>query len=362
MHLAWLELVDFRCYTSLRFEPEPGINVLIGANGAGKTSVLEAVGYLGLLRSVRRTPDEALVRVGAAAAVVRGGFATPAGETTVEIELPAGGRRRILLNAKRPTRNREVLTHVPVVAFIPDDLDLVKRGPAQRREYLDDLAAQLWPQAAADQTEYARTLRQRNSLLRQEGSRADPGTLAVWDERLATGGAQLLLHRRRVMAELDGPFGESYRLVGGTGGLTWSYRSNWMAGDHEDVAGLTGALQATLEQRRGRDMEQRTTTAGPHRDGPALVLDGRDARTRSSQGEQRTAALSLRVGAYRLVGAHGPLRPVLLLDDVFSELDPSRVRGVLDLLGDGQVLVTSARDDEVPIAGRRWQVQEGGIS
>lgn len=358
MHLSWLELRDFRCYDHLRFVPDPAVNVLIGDNGAGKTSVLEAIGYLGLLRSFRGTPDDALVRDGAEAAVVRGGFAKQQGEVSVEIELPRQGRRRVLLNGKRPTRNRDVLGDVPVVGFLPDDLDLVKRGPSLRRDYLDDLAAQLWPQASADQSEYGRTLRQRNALLRREGRDADGPTLEVWDERLADAGAKVLTQRRRAISALDAHLAETYRLVGGEGNLVWQYTANWTgAGDGDLVADLRRALR----DRRPRDMDQRTTTAGPHRDDPWLELDGRDVRTRASQGEQRTAALSLRIGAYRLLAAHGAT-PVLLLDDVFSELDPLRSKGVLALLDDGQVFVTTARDDEVPLEGRRWIVQGGALT
>jgi DNA replication and repair protein RecF len=358
--LSWLELRDFRCYGSLRFVPDPGINVLVGDNGAGKTSILEAIAYLGLLKSFRGTSDEALVRSGAATAVLRGGF-VDSSETTVEVELPEGARRRVLLNGKRPQRNRDVLSHVPVVAFLPDDLDLVKRGPSLRRDYLDDLAAQLWPQAAADQSEFARTLRQRNSLLRSEGRAVAEPVLEAWDEQLAASGASVLAHRARVMTELDAHLGETYRLVGGTGSVSWSYRTNWDGVPGASAAELVEALRSALLQRRRRDTEQRTTSGGPHRDDPALLLDDRELRSQASQGEQRTAALSLRVAAHRVLTSHGPSVPVLLLDDVFSELDPGRVRGVMQILEGGQVLVTSAREDEVSIAGRRWKVGDGGV-
>lgn len=362
MHLIWLELGDFRCYRALRFTPDRGVNVLIGDNGAGKTSVLEAIAYLGLLRSFRGTSDEAIVREGAPGAVIRGGFATAASETTVEIEIPISGRRRVLLNGKRPQRNRDVLSQVPVVGFLPDDLDLVKRGPALRRDYLDDLAAQLWPQAAADQTEFARTLRQRNALLRHRGRDVEAMALEAWDSQLVVAGVAVMLHRVRAITELDGHLGETYRLVGGSGAITWAYRTNWGGVPGATAADMTRALQGTFAERRRRDMEQRTTTAGPHRDDPVLLLDGRELRSQASQGEQRTAALSLRVGAHRVLTGHGPTMPVLLLDDVFSELDPHRVRGVLGILGGGQVLVTSARDDEGTIGGRMWHVGEGTIT
>lgn len=354
MYLSWLELTGVRCYETVRFEPDEGINVLVGANGAGKTSILEAVAYLGLLKSFRGTPDVSMITTGSDKAVIRGEFAIPSGTTRVEVELSNPGRRRVLVNGKRPQRNSDVLSQVPVVAFQPDDLDLVKRGPGLRRAYLDDLAAQLWPQAGADQLDYDRAVRQRNSLLKQEGRRADPITLDVWDERVAVAGAAVFGHRTRVLEALDASLGEAYRLVGEKGSLTWSYETNW--GASTDDGGGVERLKEELFERRRRDMDQRVTSGGPHRDDPALVVDGRPARTMASQGEQRTVALALRVAAYRVLGTHRSTSPILLLDDVFSELDPGHARGVMSLLGDGQVFVTTAREDEVPASGRRWNV------
>ena len=149
MILKWLELRDFRSYPELEFTPEPGINLLVGENGAGKTNLLEGISYLSRLRSFRRVPDEALVRMGEPAAVVRGEFERDGGSLRVEVEVPSSGRRRVQVNGKRPRRLSDVAAEVPIVTFLPDDLDMVKRGPARRREYLDELAAQLWPGAGA---------------------------------------------------------------------------------------------------------------------------------------------------------------------------------------------------------------------
>jgi DNA replication and repair protein RecF len=360
--LDWLELTSFRCYESLRFEASPGVNVLVGDNGAGKTTVLEAIGYLGLLRSFRGAADEALIAVGSEGAVVRGEFATVSGPARVEAEIPAGGRRRILFNGKRPKRNRDVLAQVPIVAFQPDDLDLVKRGPGLRRHYLDDLAAQLRPQAVADQQEFERALRQRNTLLRREGRNADRETLDVWDTRVSETGARVFLQRSRVLTDLDPHLGEAYRIVGGSGNLTWDYTSNWGATPNDPLPLVTEHLFDAISARRERDLDQRATTAGPHRDDPALLLDGRPARSKASQGEQRTAALALRIGSLRVIAQQLHVQPLLLLDDVFSELDQQRAKGVLGVLDEGQVFVTTARDDDIPVEGTRWRVQGGAVS
>jgi DNA replication and repair protein RecF len=362
MHLSWLELRDFRSYPELSFRPETGVNVLVGENGAGKTSVLEAIGYLGMLRSFRGVPDSALIRTSASAAVVRGGFSGAASETTVECELPVEGRRTVLVNTKRPKRMRDVLLSVPIVAFMPDDLDIVKRGPAIRRDYLDDLGSMLWPQAGGDLAEYERILKQRNALLRQEGRHTDPVTLDVWDERLSEGAANVLLHRRNVAAALQPLLLESYEQIGGTGSLRWAYRSTWGTDDVWDRQELVAAMSGALLDHRRRDLEVRSTTVGPHRDEPELVLDGRSTRRQSSQGEQRTVALALRVGSHKLITDIRDVVPLLLLDDVFSELDITRASRVLSLMPTGQVFVTTAREDEVPIEGRRWSVSNGEVS
>jgi DNA replication and repair protein RecF len=369
VHLEWLQLDDFRSYPTLRFEPDTGINVLIGPNGAGKTNVLEAIGYLSQLKSFRRTPDAALIRAGADRAIARGGFRNGGSTVDIAVEIPNAGRRQVLVNGKRPARMSDVATTAPVVAFLPDDLDLVKRGPALRREYLDDLGAQLVPTVGADQREFEKSLRQRNTLLKQEGRNADAMTLDVWDARLAESGGRVLANRLRLLGRLCDRLGEAYRTVGGNREemLLPTYQSSWIdvgritAGLDPDQDRLATELLAALEQRRPRDLEVRSTSAGPHRDDPGFTLDGRDVRVQASQGEQRSVALSLRIGSYELLNERHGRPPTLLLDDVFSELDPKRAEGVTALLPRGQVFVTSARDDEVPDMGQRWRVVGGAI-
>ncbi len=357
MHLEWLRLADVRCYHDLDLRPDPGVNVFVGGNGAGKTTILEAVAYLGSMRSFRGTPDEALIRSGAAEAIVRGAFDDGVRERLVEVAVPRHGRRRVLLNGKRPARMRDLLSEVPVVAFQPDDLDLVKRGPVRRRDYLDDLAAALWPSAAADQTDAERALRQRNALLRQEGRAADPATLDVWDERYAASGARLYAARVAVLDAIEDTLERTYREIGRQGALRWRYTPGWFTGTGDAAAALLEALR----ERRQRDMETRTTSVGPHRDDPVLMLDDRPVRTAASQGEQRTAALALRLAAFRAIADLRDVVPILLLDDVFSELDTDRVAGVVAELPEGQVLVTTAREDEVPVEGVRWNVSAGKV-
>lgn len=361
--MSWLELRNFRSYPELHFRPEPGVNVLVGPNGAGKTTVLEAVAYLSGLRSFRRTPDAALVRSGEQGAVVRGGFAKAAGETSVEVDLPAQGRRRVLLNGKRPNRLADVSGIVPVVAFLPDDLDLVKDSSGIRRRYLDDLGAHLAPGYGATVAEYEQTLRQRNALLRREGPNTDPLTLDVWDERLVEAAVALWMERVDLVSRLGPVLGEAHGAVAGPAeALEVTLEPKWGRPPAPFEAGSAAeALVEALGERRRREMEQRTTTLGPHRDEIHLTLGRRQVRSQASQGEQRSVAVALRVAAYRLMRIRHGHPPVLLLDDVFSELDLARTAAVVEMLPEGQVLVTTTREDEVPVSGRRWDVAEGNV-
>jgi len=364
VRLAWLEARDFRSYPTLEFRPEPGVNVLVGDNGSGKTSILEAIGYLATLASFRRSPDAALVRSGAAASIVRGEFSSDRSGSVVEIETPAAGRRRVLLNGKGGRGRADIATVVAVVAFLPDDLDLVKRSPTYRREYVDDVGAQTWPAAATEQTEYDRVLRQRNALLRRDGRYADGDTLDVLDERLARLGAAVLARRLAIVGLLAPVVSDLYAGLGEhPEPVRWEYLAAGMGaltgeGTAEELA---SPLHEAVSAARRVDLDRRTTTVGPHRDDVVISLGDRDARTRSSQGEQRSIALGMRLAAFTVLAERRGITPVLLLDDVFSELDAERGRRLVARLPAGQVFVTSARAEEVPLVGARWTVAGGAV-
>jgi DNA replication and repair protein RecF len=361
MRLGWVELAGFRSYDSIRWEPDADVNVLVGPNAVGKTNLLEAVGYLASLRSFRGVADQVLIAEGAAAAVIRGQIHRGDSEVLVEVEIPAGGRRRAQVNRQRLSRIADMLGHVRSVTFLPDDLDVIKRGPGYRRDLLDTAAVQVWPVAYGDQQDYDKALRQRNSLLRQMGHRTDPVTLDVWDERLSQAGGRVMARRAAISAAIQPHMSEMYnRLAHSTLSVEIDYRSTWGAESAAEAAGWHEALRAALQAARKADMERRVTTVGPHRDDPALVLGGRDSRTMASQGEQRTLALSLRLASHRAIeGAVGE-PPLLLLDDVFSELDLSRATALAEALPAAQTFITTARDEEVPVRGRRWQITPGG--
>jgi len=364
VRLDWLRLSDFRCYEALEMAADPGVNLLVGDNGTGKSSVLEAIGYLATLRSFRRSPDSSLVREGCAAAVVRGEFTSGDSTVRIEIEVPVSGRRRVLLNGK-PAGRAAVSGLVVLVAFLPDDLDLVKRGPAYRREYLDDLTAQMWPAAGAEQSEYERALRQRNALLRREGRYADGATLDVWDERVAALGGVVVRRRLDALERLGPLVSRLYADLGeGAEEVSWDYLGAGVGEVSPDAgaADLVVALGEALAEARPGDLERRMTTVGPHRDELSLGLGGRDVRTRASQGEQRTLALGLRIAAYDLLREQRNAAPVLVLDDVFSEMDASRTARLVERLPGGQVFVSTAREEDVPVHGARWVVGGGALA
>lgn len=363
MELRWLELANFRSYSSLRWDPDPGVNIVVGDNGAGKTNLLEAVSYLSGMKSFRGATDPVLVRLGAAAAVLRGEFDRKEGSVLVEIEIPAQGRRKVQVNGKRPARLRGVAAELPVVTFLPDDLDLVKGGPARRRDYLDDLAAQLWPGAAGEQDDYERAIRQRNALLREYGPGVAAAELEVWDERVSEAGGAVTARRLRLLTMLRPRLHSAYREVAGPdgGSLGAEYGSRIPTPAGVTTSDLTSALREALRRRRSVDAERRVTTVGPHRDEVTFRIEAREARTMASQGEQRSVALAMRLAAYDLVGEGDYGAPLLVLDDVFSELDGRRAAAVVRRLPAGQVFVSTARDEDFPVTGRRWRVTGGEV-
>jgi DNA replication and repair protein RecF len=364
MRLAQLQLRDFRCHSTLEFHPATGVNVLLGGNGSGKSSILEGIGFLATLKSFRRAPDAAVVRAGQDAAVVRGQFTGEAGTVDVGLEIPSRGRQRVQVDGKRAAGRGEVADRVALVAFLPDDLDLVKRGPSYRREYVDDLAVQLWPAAAADQREYERALRQRNALLRREGRAASLATLAVWDERLSVLGAAVVRRRLEALGAVAGSVESFCRELGGGGErLAWEYLAGGSGPLDREMTpeALAEGLAAAVAAARHEDLERRTTTVGPHRDEVALFLQGRDLRTRASQGEQRTVSLALRVAAFDLLTERRRSAPVLVLDDVFSELDAGRRLRLVERLPGGQVFISTVHREDVPAGGACWEVAPGSI-
>ena len=363
MELVLLELAAFRSYRDCRIEPDEEINVLVGPNGAGKTNFLEAIWYLSTLRSFRRVSDDVLIQEDANEFLLRAQIRRSSGSSELGVVTPRHGRRQLEVNGKRVRGRRDLAGQLSAVLFFPDDLDVVKRGPSGRREFIDEVAAQLWPAAAGEQGEYTRTLRQRNSLLRQSGRDTDGATLDVWDSRLSQAGGMVMARRAEAIDMLTGALSPIYgRLSGSQTSIVPEYRSGWNPEPSKsDPDELSGWLAEALVGARSADKERRVSTVGPHRDDPGWLMDGHDTRTHLSQGEQRSLALSLRLAARHAIVDQRGESPVLLLDDVFSELDLKRAEALANVLPEGQTFITTTREEEVPFAGRRWVVERGVI-
>jgi len=346
MYLERLELLDFRNYENAEIAfPSAGVVVLRGRNGQGKTNLLEAIGYVTSLRSFRAPTNATLVRSGADTAILRAFGRREERELLVEAEIAgnSGGRTRTLVNKQPLRRSADFADVFTSVVFAPDDLALVKGGPALRRDYVDDILSSGDRRFAALRHDVDRVLRQRNTLLRQAGGRMSSdiaSTLDVWDERLTNFGETLGDERERLINTLRPLVERAYIDISDAGHSTVNLQmlTEWRVQDGNK--GLAEELKAS----RVHDVSRGVTNVGPHRDEVQLLINGLPARTHASQGEQRTLALALRLAAYRHLAAVLNDAPVLLLDDVFSELDDGRSRKLLSYLSGGQMFLTTAID------------------
>lgn len=316
----------------------PGVTAIVGPNGSGKTNVVEAISWLASTRSFRGAPTDALIMRGHDQLVARARLRSDGRELLLEAELPRTGRARIQLNKQRLQRTRDLLGVLTVTVFSPDDLELVKGAPSDRRTYLDQVLLGLHPRNDALRAEVEKILRQRNALLKSSRGRLDRDaefTLDVWDEKLAASGDQLGRLRADAVTRLSPLVAGALQSVAGpesTVGLT--YAPTW----------FESGLAVALAEARTQDVRRGLTTVGPHRDEIQVQLNGMPARTHASQGEQRSVALALRLAGHELVRETTGVSPLLVLDDVFSELDDDRSAALVASLPSGQTLLTSATD------------------
>ena len=373
MYVRLLELVDFRSYAAVAVEFEPGPSVLIGPNAIGKTNLVEALGYVATLGSHRVATDAPLVRAGATSAVIRCAIVHDGRELLVELAIEPGKTNRVRLGRSPLSRARDVLGALRLVLFAPEDLSLVRGDPADRRRYLDELLVARQPRYAGVRADYERVVKQRNALLRTAylarkvgGARgADLSTLDVWDAHLAEHGAALLAGRLELCAALAPHVAKAYDAVAaGRGGAAIGYRSPLGESLTVDRTALRESLAAALGEARPSEVERGVTLIGPHRDDLALLLGPLPVKGYASHGESWSFALALRLAAYDLLRAEG-IEPVLVLDDVFAELDAGRRERLAELVGRAtQLFVTCAVEADVPrsLLGTRYTVSEGGVS
>ncbi len=376
MHVSHLSLADFRSYARAEVPLDPGVTAFVGPNGQGKTNLVEAIGYLATLGSHRVSSDAPLVRMGADRAIIRAAVTQGERQQLVELELNPGRANRARINRSSQVRPRDVLGIIRTVLFAPEDLALVKGDPGERRRFLDELVTARSPRMAAVRSDYERVLKQRNTLLksaamaRRHGGRSlDLSTLDVWDQHLARAGAELLAQRLDLIATLLPLADKAYeQLAPGGGPLGLAYKSS--AGEPVDSGtartreALYEVLLAALAEVRKQEIERGVTLVGPHRDDVVLRLGELPAKGYASHGESWSYALALRLASYELLRSEGS-EPVLILDDVFAELDARRRERLAELVAPGeQVLVTAAVDDDVPgvLVGTRFGVSGGEVT
>ena len=378
MHVARLSLTDYRNYERAELTLGPGATVFVGRNGQGKTNLVESIGYLATLGSHRVSGDQALIRAGADAAIVRALLAHGDRELLIELQLNRQGANRAQLN-RSPVKTRELPRYAHSVLFAPEDLAIVRGEPSVRRRLLDELLVQRTPRLAGVMADYERVLKQRNSLLKSARARglaaAQLPTLDIWDERLVQLGSELIDQRVALVRELAAPLAEAYHSIvdadhapelrpllsidgadpesetpadAATRSAAASDAISAIAGDGASATAVRFA--EAIRNLRPKELERGITLVGPHRDDVVLLLNGLPAKGYASHGESWSFALALRLASAELLRRDSTTGdPVLVLDDVFAELDRLRRERLAAAIGGfEQVLVTAAVLEDVP--------------
>jgi DNA replication and repair protein RecF len=367
VYVRHLGLRDFRSWANVELELTPGRTVFVGSNGFGKTNLVEALWYSSTLGSHRVATDAPLVRVGAQRAVVSTIVVNEGRECAVDLEITAGRANKARLNRSPVRSPREIVGVLRAVLFAPEDLALVRGDPGDRRRYLDDLAAVRRPRVAGIRADYDKVLRQRTALLKSasgarfRGDRGALDTLDVWDGHLAMHGAELMAARMTLVNELAPEVQKSYQLLApASRPASIAYHASVeVEPDRPDVDLLRTALLEKMAARRDAELERGVCLVGPHRDDLELRLGDHPAKGFASHGESWSMALALRLAAYELLRAEGS-DPVLLLDDVFAELDSARREALAAAAASAeQVLVTAAVADDIP---RDWDAERINIT
>jgi DNA replication and repair protein RecF len=395
VYLEKLSLTDFRSYAQVDLTLEPGVTVLVGYNGIGKTNLMEAIGYLATLSSHRVSSDAPLLRFGTERALIRAKLVRGGQSTVLELEINGSRANRGRINRSNPVRARDILGICQTVLFAPEDLALVKGDPSNRRRFLDELLVSLMPRHSATRTDYDRVLKQRNALLKSGRSgkftAGHEATLDVWDQHMARAGAELLYARLELVERIRPHLKAAYaQLTDGSKEADAIYRSTLQGILDDDGAGAGYAAEPAAVERvedlralsvdeltqryvqafvasRRKALERGISLVGPHRDDVELILGEAPAKGYASHGETWSMCLSLRLASYYVMlddARTGGSAPILILDDVFAELDVQRRRKLAAIVsGAEQVLVTAAVDADIPdeLAGRRVKVVPGGI-
>ncbi len=376
MFVVHLQLADFRSYAGVDVALGAGVTTFVGANGQGKTNLVEAIEYLSTMTSHRVSTDQPLVRFGTERAFVRARVQAGLDDSRqlqLEVEIAPGRANRAQLNRSPLRRPRELIGVLRTVVFAPEDLAVVKGDPSARRRFLDDLLVTRWPRMAGVRADYDRVLRQRNTLLKSLSGRSRGGapgdeaaaTLEVWDAHLARAGGELLFARLTTLADLGPHMAKAYADIAPTNNeASAEYRSSVDLEGRSGRDELTDALLQAMAERRGDEIARGVSLVGPHRDDVVLSLGVLPTKGYASHGESWSFALALRLGSFHLLRSDG-VEPVLVLDDVFAELDVTRRERLAGGVSAAeQVLITAAVGADVPalLQGRRYAVRDGQVA
>jgi DNA replication and repair protein RecF len=356
MFLSQLWLTNFRNYENTHLLFNEGITLITGDNGNGKTNLLEAIAWFSKGKSFRGAPNEALIFQNKEKAILRAEISKDKRKTTLEVELNNFGRNQLQINGKKINKKKELQEKIKTTIFGPEDLALVKGSPSERRNYLDELLLDLHNKNQLIKSNFEKCLKQRNTLLKQaKGKLTDEieTTLNVWDEKFAESGQQLASERIQLLEKLK-PEIETIlnKFTKNQDTILFEYEQLW---EKEK-------LFETLQTERETDIRRGVTTTGPHRDEIGIKVNNLLAKNHSSQGEQRSLALGLRLAGHEIVKKITETEPIVLLDDVFSELDDKRCQTLIDLLPKKQAVLTTT--GELPSgvkADYKYRVVEGII-
>lgn len=360
MFVSHLSLTDFRSYSQLELSLKAGQNIFVGENGEGKTNIIEALMYLALLSSHRISSDQPLVRLGSERAYIRAKIESSDRTTLVELEINAAKANRAKVNQNPVRSQRELLGIVKSICFSPEDLDLVRGDPSERRSFLDQLLIQRSPRLAGVITDYERALKQRNSLLK---SRAPQSSLEPWNEHLANFGGEVIAGRLSLITDLEPEFQNAYKNLSEKKTAKLGYKSSITSPTPSKDENKNKILE-TINEINYQERERGVSLVGPHRDDLLLYLGDHPVKGYASHGESWSIALALRLASYQLFINDGD-KPILILDDVFSELDEGRREKLLAISESAeQTFVTVAVENDLPknITGQKFKVTAGKVS
>ena len=356
MWVQALNLINFRSYEDVTVECDPGVNIFVGPNGQGKTNIVEAIYYLATLSSHRVSSDQPLVKTGAESAVIRAMFVEADKSVSIDLEIKPGKTNRAKVNRSQVTRSRDILGIIRAVMFSPEDLSLVKGDPGERRNFLDETLIQRFPRFSGVKADYEKVLKQRNALLRSPNKENIESTLEVWDDQLIKLGTEIIFHRVQLINDLRPFFIDRYHTISGgqqavsSSNVGLEYQSKFMSSVDLAPLEITNEFKDALSTRRRDELIRGVTLVGPHRDELLLTLGELPIKGFASHGESWSASLALRLTSADVLRADG-VEPIMILDDVFAELDTMRRETLVELVRDApQVFITAAVEGDIPLS------------